>query len=476
MVLTQRMGVAIAPCLLLLALVATSAAAETIPTCGAVNPCGGGDNEFSAQLGGEGSFSSEPGNRLSAGELGSAKLIFNWDGANTLTVSVLNNTQSATVDWDAVLQSFYFSTQDNVSGLTLLSVAYPSARFPGCVRNESVDETAGPSNGSLSSADGWNLCDDEKADGFGTHDWRVTTTNCGAKGGNDGLISDAVGDGCADFTFDVQFVDPSIATDCDLRDFSVPPPTDRLTEFVVKFQAATNGGSGFVGPCGEDLFVELARFETTPGDGKVTVDWETTLEIDNQGFYIWRADLVAGTIERVSGFLPALAANNSGASYSFTDDTPVNGVEYTYFLEDVDLFNVTSFHPAVGAIANPQSPRIQLRLPAYGEDVPGDERLTVRFEDQGFGYYVIFSADPGFGDRTEVLSVRAPHAGDVTLNRRQMGRLNELAASNDGYVYWRVLEIGPGSSVSTSQVWRFQVTESELTTHGNVFGRQGSAR
>jgi hypothetical protein len=393
------------------------------------------DNAFSVKIGGDGSMSSEniddPG-LLSGGEIATSQLDFSYDGVDTLTITVTNTTCSDTDGAEkSTLQSIYFNTQTST------------------LSNLLVTGTTGTVTGT------WSLCTVEMADGFGTFDYRITTATCGTVGSNEGIVSEEVSSACVDgsATFTVK-VSPTTVNACDFQDTSNPPENERAAQFATKFQDATQGGSGFLAPCGEgDLLVELRSFDAVPSDRAVQIDWETAVEIDNQGFYIWRVDLANRTAERISGFLPALAANGAGTTYSFTDESAVNGVEYTYYLEDIDLFAVSTVHPAKRAVPNPQDAAVTLLAPLYGETRSGSERLTVDFSALGSGFDVEFSADPTFQGG---FSVRSGRDGDVTLNPSQMRRINEIATSNDGLVYWRVVDT-KSSGDRTSQVWRLQI-------------------
>jgi hypothetical protein len=396
------------------------------------------DNAFSVKIGGEGSMSSEdiddPG-QLSDGEIATAQLDFSYDGVGTLTITVTNTTCSDTDGAEnSTLQSIYFNTV--TSTLSNLQVA-PTGTVTGT----------------------WSLCTTEMADGFGTFDYRITTATCNTSGSNEGIRSEEVAMACVDssatFTLDVS---PTTVNACDFQDSSNPPENERAAQFATKFQDATQGGSGFLAPCSEGgLLVELRSFDATPSDGAVRIDWETALELDNQGFYIWRVDLANHTAERVSGFLPALAANGEGAQYSFTDRNAVNGVEYTYYLEDIDLFAFSTVHPAKRAVPNPQGASVTLLGPDYGTTQSGAEKLTVAFSAVGSGFDVEFNTDPSFQTAATGLSVRSGRDGNVTLNPSQMRRLNEIAASGpDGLVYWRVVD-RKSSDDRASQVWRIQI-------------------
>ena len=217
----------------------------------------------------------------------------------------------------------------------------------------------------------------------------------------------------------------------------------------------------------DDLFVDLASFELTPRDRQVVVNWETALEIDNQGFYLWRTDLVTGTESRVSGFIPAIAVNHSGATYRFADTTPVNGVEYAYTLEDVDIYGMSTRHAASVAVANPVNSPIRLVGPAYGAHVEGETGVTLRFESGLKGrHYALFSSDPTFADPLRMQVIPATADGSVTLDARSLASLGHLAASTSGVLYWRVANrpvmTAGGPSYRASETRRLHVTPLQI--------------
>ncbi len=205
---------------------------------------------------------------------------------------------------------------------------------------------------------------------------------------------------------------------------------------------------------GGPLLVHLASFALTPASGSVRIDWETALEIDNQGFYIWRRDQLSGAEQRVSGFIPARAANNAGASYSFSDTTAVNGVEYAYFLEDLDLSGKSTRHPAVRGVANPQNPPVRLLAPAYGANVPANAALSLQFEAGVPGsLMVVMSAEPTLRETAAILR---SNDGQAVLRPRLLSAAASQA--QDGVLYWGVVDRSSGRILS--QVWRLQVDPS----------------
>jgi len=92
--------------------------------------------------------------------------------------------------------------------------------------------------------------------------------------------------------------------------------------------------------------ITLISFTATPGDGTVTLAWETGTEIDTAGFNLYRADAEEAPTTRINdALIPAEGDAVSGANYSFLD-TPGCGVFY-YTLEDVDYYGVSTLHGPV---------------------------------------------------------------------------------------------------------------------------------
>lgn len=114
--------------------------------------------------------------------------------------------------------------------------------------------------------------------------------------------------------------------------------------------SATEGHSGN-GVCmyidcdeGGETAVELASFTAgSIGDGKVALNWETSTEVNNAGFNLYRSRLLDGIYKKINeGLIPARDNAATGASYSY-EDSPGRGTFY-YKLEDVDRNGVTTMH------------------------------------------------------------------------------------------------------------------------------------
>jgi len=120
----------------------------------------------------------------------------------------------------------------------------------------------------------------------------------------------------------------------------VPVGVDNVDAIEVDLQ-----GSGTINNIrlfAEPTFVELLYFNIERSDsGVVNLTWETAAEVDNLGFYVYRApkmDQSAG--ERIH-FEPA-GGGSAGHTYTFTDD-PGSG-SWFYWLSDIDTSGKETFH------------------------------------------------------------------------------------------------------------------------------------
>jgi len=98
--------------------------------------------------------------------------------------------------------------------------------------------------------------------------------------------------------------------------------------------------------------VELLYFNAEPGNDAITLKWATASEVDNYGFNLYRATAEDGERTRLNAeLIPSLVAPGSlyGAEYEFVDSTAEAGVQYYYWLEDVDIHMKSTYHgPAIG--------------------------------------------------------------------------------------------------------------------------------
>jgi hypothetical protein len=101
------------------------------------------------------------------------------------------------------------------------------------------------------------------------------------------------------------------------------------------------------------LVVDLVRFEAWPEWPAIHVQWETTNEVDNLGFNLYRAEAGNEEYTRVrlnQELIPAipLADSSLGAIYDWIDEYEVcKERTYLYWLEDVDIYGRTITHGPV---------------------------------------------------------------------------------------------------------------------------------
>jgi hypothetical protein len=106
-------------------------------------------------------------------------------------------------------------------------------------------------------------------------------------------------------------------------------------------------------PGGEPTSVELARFEAWPEEATMHVQWETSQEIDNLGFNLYRSDAPNGQKSQLNeALIPSKVPPGSpfGAVYDWFDGHGLfPGQAYFYWLEAVDIYGGTKlFGPDQG--------------------------------------------------------------------------------------------------------------------------------
>lgn len=90
-----------------------------------------------------------------------------------------------------------------------------------------------------------------------------------------------------------------------------------------------------IDPSDEMAFIDLESFEAEAEGSNIRLTWETGSEIDNAGFLVYRT-VGDGNYDLASGLIPAEGTASAGASYSFVDADVSRGVEYCYYLVDID--------------------------------------------------------------------------------------------------------------------------------------------
>jgi len=127
----------------------------------------------------------------------------------------------------------------------------------------------------------------------------------------------------------------------------------------------THGGGG--GGTGSTV-ITLTSFTATTLQNGVLLEWKTASEIDNAGFHIWRSEEKDGEYIKITDSL--ILAEGDASTYTFIDENVKDGVTYYYKLEDIDIFDVSTFRypvssspdkvliiePAQNAVFTPDTP------------------------------------------------------------------------------------------------------------------------
>ena len=93
----------------------------------------------------------------------------------------------------------------------------------------------------------------------------------------------------------------------------------------------------------EPTAVQLSYFRLAGVRGeKVSLVWETGAEVDNYGFYLYRAAENKFTLASSIHFEPA-AGGSGGHTYTYEDPVPRSGV-WWYWLSDVDTKGIATYH------------------------------------------------------------------------------------------------------------------------------------
>lgn len=118
--------------------------------------------------------------------------------------------------------------------------------------------------------------------------------------------------------------------------------------------------------CEDPTLVTLINFKAEAVEEGVLITWETSAEIDNAGFNLYRAATEAGPYRKLNdALIPAEGDPLSGAIYRYPDETSVSE-DIFYKLEDIDLYGVSTFHGPVSiadAVTGEPINKIRLYLP-----------------------------------------------------------------------------------------------------------------
>ena len=102
--------------------------------------------------------------------------------------------------------------------------------------------------------------------------------------------------------------------------------------------------------------VKLSSFYVTYEEGNIAVNWETSLEMNNRGFNIYRT--FTNDRKPTAGERLNQALIRGERTYRYVDKTTTQDCNHYYWLEDVDIFGYKTLHGPVYANKNYGLPKI----------------------------------------------------------------------------------------------------------------------
>ncbi|MDP5169364.1 MAG: T9SS-dependent M36 family metallopeptidase [Bacteroidia bacterium] len=102
------------------------------------------------------------------------------------------------------------------------------------------------------------------------------------------------------------------------------------------------------------LPVEWVSLSATPQESAISLSWEVSREIDNDGFFVDRRSENTQRFEEL-GFVSANAGNPSSSTYHFVDRQVAQGITYSYRLRQRDLDGAIAYSSVVEARIEPKS-------------------------------------------------------------------------------------------------------------------------
>jgi hypothetical protein len=114
--------------------------------------------------------------------------------------------------------------------------------------------------------------------------------------------------------------------------------------------------------------VNILPFKAMGTESSIVLLWETTSELDNLGFNVYRSTSLDGTRVKLNAeLIRSLVAPGSpfGAAYEYADTAVRAGKTYYYWLEDVDIFGKARLYgPADASTIDRRGKELPPSLPA----------------------------------------------------------------------------------------------------------------
>jgi hypothetical protein len=113
-----------------------------------------------------------------------------------------------------------------------------------------------------------------------------------------------------------------------------------------------SGGGTYTNPADQSLPVQMSGMEGESTVEGIRLTWETSSEVNNAGFHVWRSNAEDGEYERITTSLIAGQGNSSaGAVYHFTDGNYEGNATYYYRIEQVDASGGSEMFGAIKVTA-----------------------------------------------------------------------------------------------------------------------------
>lgn len=174
------------------------------------------------------------------------------------------------------------------------------------------------------------------------------------------------------------------------------------------------------------LPIELLTFSATPDGNNVMLKWATSSETDNEKFIIERSR--DATFFEQIGVLPGAGNSFSTIEYSFTDQSPMQGINY-YRLRQVDFNGAFSNSQVVTAL-------IDNLLSTVSDIYPNPATSEISFNIESImdapASVLIFDASGRMVQETAIILEKGTQRVDVELNGLQQGSYSIQLIGNDG--------------------------------------------
>lgn len=134
---------------------------------------------------------------------------------------------------------------------------------------------------------------------------------------------------------------------------------------TTKWDINSDKGSPGYNGIDQSLPVELASFSANYENGIVTLTWETSSEVNNAGFYIYKSvNNRKGFKKLNSELIPGAGNTSTKQSYSYQDNQVIEGVKYFYKLQDISYSDEKEFSRTISI--NPNSAREVRKTKSFG--------------------------------------------------------------------------------------------------------------